>query len=448
MFKMHKLFNIVVLAAVLSLAVATPAYAYEGRGGDKVVIGAAEVVNDDLFVGATEFVLDGTVNGDVVAAGQTITVNGTIRGNLVSAANTIVINGVVTGDVWAAGAVLYWGEKAKVSGDVIGAGYSLELRKGSAIGRDALMAAYQILLGADVSRNVQVGAAALEVAGTVGGNLKAEVGEAGGAQSGPPPGMVTSGSTVPVPVVRQGLTIDPAAQIAGNLEYTQNADLSFPAGVIQGTILRTVPPAHRSQPRAQETVADKSGTWALRSLRSLITLLLLGLFLLWVLPGFIKGLSKQLQAHPWPSLGWGVVAYAGFFFLLMLVLFVMILGAVVFGLLTLGGLSGTTVWLGVLALFALILGFVLLTSFVAKIVFGVAAGRWILSRLGSPLAEHRLWPMVVGVVVTVLVIAALSFPLIPGFLGGLLNFAVILFGLGALWLWLRDLWGKKPAAIA
>jgi hypothetical protein len=53
-----------------------------------------------------------------------------------------------------------------------------------------------------------------------------------------------------------------------------------------------------------------------------------------------------------------------------------------------------------------------------------------------------------GVVVTVLIIAALSFPLIPGFLGGLLNFAVILFGLGALWLWLRDLWSKKPAAVA
>jgi hypothetical protein len=140
------------------------------------------------------------------------------------------------------------------------------------------MAAW-VLLAADVSRNVQVGAAALEVAGTVGGNLKAEVGEAGGAQSGPPPGMVTSGSTVPVPVVRQGLTIDPAAKIAGNLQYTQNADLSFPAGVIQGTILRTVPP-DRSQPRAEETAADKSGKWALKSLRSLITLLLMGLFLL------------------------------------------------------------------------------------------------------------------------------------------------------------------------
>jgi len=46
--------------------------------------------------------------------------------------------------------------------------------------------------------------------------------------------------------------------------------------------------------------------------------------------------------------------------------------------------------------------------------------------------------MVIGVTITVAVIALLSFPLIPGFLGWLLNFAVILFGLGALWLWGRE----------
>jgi cytoskeletal protein CcmA (bactofilin family) len=430
------------------MVLAAPAYAYEGRAGDKVVIAAGEVIDDDLFFGGNELELDGTVNGDVVAAGQTITVNGTVNGNLVSAANTIVINGNVTGDVWAAGAVLYWGEKASVGGDVVSAGYSLELRQGSAIGRDAVMAAYQILLGADVARNVQAGAAAFEVAGHVGGNVRAAVGESGATQGGPPPGMFIGKSTVPIPVVKQGLTIDPASRIAGNLEYTQNAELSFPAGVVAGRVTRTAQPEDASQPKAEETAAAKSGKWALNTLRSMIALVLVGLLLLALLPSVIKGLSGQLEAHPWPSLGWGVVAYAGFFFLVLLVVFVMILGAVVFGLLTLGGLSGMTVGLGLFALFALILGFVLMTAFVAKIVFGAAVGKWILSRTGSPLAEHRYWPMVVGVVLTVLVIALLSFPLIPGFLGGLLNFAVILFGLGALWLWVRDARTKNPAATA
>ena len=122
----------------------------------------------------------------------------------------------------------------------------------------------------------------------------------------------------------------------------------------------------------------------------------------------------------------------------------MVLGVLLFGVLTLGGLAGTLVGLGILAIFALILGFILITSFVAKIVFGQALGKWVLARLNSPLAAHRLWPMVIGVIITVAVIALLSFPLIPGFLGWLLNFAVVLCGLGALWLWARERMARRP----
>jgi hypothetical protein len=91
--------------------------------------------------------------------------------------------------------------------------------------------------------------------------------------------------------------------------------------------------------------------------------------------------------------------------------------------------------------------FVLATAFVAKIVFGMTIGGWLLAQARSPLAEHRYWPMIIGVVTTVVVIAVLSFPLIPGFLGGLLNFLVILMGLGTMWLWLRPrLQRKTPVA--
>ena len=445
---LRKILSVLVLVIVLSMAFAVPAYAYEGRGGDQVIVGADEVINDDLFVAAGEFVLDGTVNGDVVSTGSMITINGTVKGNLVAAGQTIVVNGTVEGDVWAAGYALQWGEHAKVGGDVLGAGYSLELVKGSTVGRDAMLGGYQVLLGAGVTRNVEVGAEAFEIAGAVGGNVKAEVGEAGGAQSGPPPGMFMGQSRIPLPIVRQGITIDPSARIDGNLEYTQNTNLAFPAGVVAGSVQRIAPPPSRSEPKAVETPAQKTGEWALKYLRAVVTILVLGLLLLWLLPAFVKGLAGKLENRPWPSLGWGVVAYAGFFFLSLLIIFVMILGGVVFGLLTLGGLSGTTIWLGMLSLFALILGFVLVTSYLAKIIFGMAAGRWILRSLNSPLAEHRFWPMIIGVVITLAVIALLSFPLIPGFLGGLLNFAVILFGLGALWLWLRDRLGGKAAVAA
>ena len=52
--------------------------------------------------------------------------------------------------------------------------------------------------------------------------------------------------------------------------------------------------------------------------------------------------------------------------------------------------------------------------------------------------------MVVGVLITVAVTAFLTFPLIPGFLGWLLNFAIVLLGLGALWLWSRERMVTRP----
>jgi len=451
MSRSHRILSILILSTLLVLTFTTPAYAYDGRGGDKVVIAADQVVNDDLYVGAKEFVLDGTANGDVIAFAQFVTVNGTINGDLITAAQTIVINGIVTGSVKAAGSVLYFGDKAKIGGDLVGAGYSLESRSGSAFGRDLVFAAGQILLGGNIVRNVTAYSGALQIDGNIGGNVKAEVGDASQTQAGPPPSMFMGPSTVPVPLVKPGLSIDPSAMISGNLEYTQKADLTFPAGVVAGQVTRVTPPTpekNGTQPSIQETTRQKVTNWIFGSARSLITLILFGLFLLWLFPILLKGISEKLGTQPWPSMGWGVITYAGFFFAVLLIIFVTILGALLFGVLTLGGLSGTIVWLGILTLFAIILGFVLATSFLAKIIFGMTLGKWILLRAKSPLAEHKFWPMVIGVAVIVAVISFLSFPLVPGLLAGLLNIIIILFGLGALWLRGREMLTKKEPITA
>ncbi len=443
MSKMHRSLSLLLLV-LLALGLATPAYAFDGRGGNQVVIPAGQVINDDLYVGANEFVLDGTVNGDVVAGGQMITVNGQIQGNLIAAAQTVVINGSVGGTVLAAGSVLYVGDKAQIGKDMVSGGYSIEARKGSTVARDAVLGAFQILLAGDVGRNVMAGANGLEIDGMVDGNVKAAVSDATETQSAPPPGMFMNQSTVPVPSVRPGLTIDPAARIKGNLDYVQSTDLTFPAGVVGGSITRQAPPAEERRPTAAETASQRVGLWMLNLLRTLVSLLLLGLFILWIAPGFVHGLASKLEARPWPSLGMGVVAFAAFFFMLLLIVFVVILGAIIFGILTLGGLSGIIVWVGILALLALIVGFVLAASYLTKIVFGAALGKWLLARVRPELATNRYWPTVIGVTVIVIGVGLLSFPLIPGALGWLLNLFIVLFGLGAIWLRGRDLLGGKP----
>jgi hypothetical protein len=129
---------------------------------------------------------------------------------------------------------------------------------------------------------------------------------------------------------------------------------------------------------------------------------------------------------PLLALGEGVLSIAAFCFALFALIVVIIIGAIVFGVLTLGQVTGTIIVLGLLAIFALILGFVLAVSFIAQIVVSILSGRMILARIRPDLAASRYWPLVLGVVIFGILSA------IP-ILGVFVNLIAVLFGLGAIW---------------
>jgi len=435
--------SVLVMITVLALTCATPALAFDGRGGDRVVIESGEVIDDDLYVGAQDFILEGTVNGDLVVFATNITINGTVNGDLITAGQTVIVNGTVTGAIRMAGSVLFVGETATVGKDIVSAGYSLEVRQGGVIDRDLVFAGAQLLMAGDVARDVQVAGSAFKLLGTVGRDVTAELGSTNQAQAGFPPSMFMPQSTIPAPVVPLGLTVDPAARIKGDLEYTQDKKVTLPASIVGGKVNFTAFIPNVTVAVKEPTFGERVSAWALNFLRTSVAHILIGLLLLWLFPMFIKGLSDTLKTRLWPSLGWGAVGWVGFFVALLLLIFATIAAGIVFGLLNLGQITGTVVWLGILALLALVIGFVLTTTFLAEVVFGTALGRWILTRAHSPLAEHRYWPMVIGLLITLSVIALLSFPSVPSFFGWLVNTAVILFGLGTLWIWGRDRMAHK-----
>jgi len=73
------------LLAILVLTFTRPASAFDGRSGENIVIKSDEVIDDDLYVTAGTFVLDGTVNGDLIVVGQTLTINGKVDGDVMAA---------------------------------------------------------------------------------------------------------------------------------------------------------------------------------------------------------------------------------------------------------------------------------------------------------------------------------------------------------------------------
>jgi len=431
--RFRKWAGLVSLICLVLFTLVPVALAFEGRGGDTVVIGAGEVIEDDLYVGAGKFTLDGTVKGDLVAFGSTIEINGTVEGDLTAAGQAVVIKGTVKDDARIAGQALTLGEGARVGDDVVAAGFSIEGKKGSSVGGDLIYAGYQALLAGNVAQDLNVAAGGLQLSGNIGGDVKAEVGEAEG--GGPPPTfftMMMPGAPA-MPSVPMGLTVDKEARIGGKLDYTSAREWNIPAGVVAGVVTH-----HKPEIEAEEEVVVSPLSQFLGHLQRLVALLLVGLLVVWVVPGWTRRVADALQARPLPSLGWGVVTIAAVFLAFLVILVAMILLAVVLGLVKLSNLVGTVIVLGLLAIFALAVLFGLTIAYLTKIIVSFLGGRLILGLLKRDWAEGRIWPLVVGVVLFVILTA------IP-ILGGLINLVVVLLGLGALWLLGRDVYRQRRA---
>ena len=418
--------------ALMAILLAVPtALAFDGRGGDKIVIEAGEVIDDDLYVGASEFTLDGTVKGDLIVGGTIIRINGTVEGDLWAAGQTIIINGVVEDDVRAAGFALTVG--GHVTDDFLAAGFSLENHRESRVGGDLLYAGYQALLAGDVMGNANLAGNAMKIDGTVGNHAYVD---AGGAEPGQqmPPGFPFAPNMPAVPSIPSGLTIGQNASIGGDLNYTANDKADVPAGAVAGDtkFTRYVPEV---KPEREITVTAPSplaivGRWFVNQVRRLITLLLIGALMMWLVPDWTRKVAGIVRSRPLPSLGWGVVVIAGFLVAMVALLIITILLAVILGVVTLGELAGRFAVLGGIVMSTTGFGFSVTWDYVTKAVVSLLLGQLTFRLFKSAASEHRWWPMLLGVLIFVIITA------IP-LLGWLARLATVLFGLGAIWLWLQ-----------
>ncbi|NIO72166.1 MAG: hypothetical protein GTN71_24855, partial [Anaerolineae bacterium] len=116
--RFRKWVGLIGLICLFLFTFAPAALAFESRSGDTVVIGADEVIEDDLYVGANTFTLDGTIKGDLIVGGSTIEINGTVEGDLIAVGQTVTVRGTVADDVRIAGQALILDSEAQVGDDV------------------------------------------------------------------------------------------------------------------------------------------------------------------------------------------------------------------------------------------------------------------------------------------------------------------------------------------
>jgi hypothetical protein len=295
-----------------------------------------------------------------------------------------------------------------------------------------LLGAFQGIVSANVAKDLLVGAERLRLEGTVGGDAKVEVNTSGNNYNPAP--MWFGPNTPSMPNVPAGLTFGEGAVVGGMLEYTSVSAVNIPSSVTT-QVQHQLPPA--DQQVATEVRARNTTTSAfLDNTRRLIALLVVGLLVAWLVPGWVLKPAGKLQSRPWPSLGIGFLGLVAIPIALMVGLALVVLAAILLGALTLGELVGAVLALGLPGL-ALVGALIFLAlGYLPQAIVAYLGGRWILQRTRPTANEKPYWPMLLGLVILGILIAL---PVI----GGLIEFFVVLFGLGAIALYV---WGLRTPA--
>ncbi|MEO0852533.1 MAG: polymer-forming cytoskeletal protein, partial [Cyanobacteria bacterium J06648_11] len=399
-------------------------------------IGPSEVVEGDLYLTRKSVTIDGTVKGDAVIAARDIRVNGTVEGNLLTAARDIQLNGAVEGDVFAAGrtiaingevgddariagGILQLGREARIGDDAIAAGYSWESRNGSTVGHNLKLASAKALLSGTVERDAAIAAASVELDGAIGGDANLKVGN-----TLPSDPFTTAQAPVEPPEISQaGLTLTDTARIDGQLLYASPAPaLIDDAAEVGGDIAysEVAMPDFRPSPLAI----------ALGRVQRAIALALVGCGLMWLLPNWTGNLTEKVRSRPLASFGWGLVTTIAVGAVSLIAIpVVAIVASAIFGF-VLPGFVVPTLGVGMWGSASLLLAFGLFVSFIPQAIACILGGQWIVRASGREVSNRYL-PVGIGVIPWVLVTS------IP-FVGGVLALLAIALGLGAVWLWEKD----------
>jgi len=405
------------LVAILALGLVVPVQA--ASFPEDPVIGPEEVVNDDVFLDGDTVKMEGTVNGILVITANTGTISGTVNGDVIAFGNQIKIT-----------------KDAEINGNVF------------AGDRGLYMGGYQAVLDGDIAQDLNVGSAALELNGSVGGNVVLDVAESTTQDFSSywaPPGAPAS--------IMPGLRIADSAEIGGSLTYTspQQQDDAIETAPEGGVYYQTPVPDEVQRPDVDVDAGRRihgmgAATpflrWIFKFMQRLATLLVLAGLGLWLLPKALKNTADKAAEKPLPAAGYGflalLVGYAGAFMAAILILGVGILFMVI----TLGALGRVVFGIGFSSLALIFAVFLLLVNYGSKLVLAYLVGTRLLKQI-APNAKHvHVWGTLLGVLIYVLLRS------IP-FLGWLIGLVATVIGLGAMWVLFQD-WNKsrKPAAEA
>jgi cytoskeletal protein CcmA (bactofilin family) len=341
------------------------------------------------FVARDSVNINRAVTDDLYVSGGSVSIDAPIDGDLVVSGGRVEVAGPISGNLYVAGGEVT--VTGRVDRTVRVAGGNLRLN--GTVGRDLLLAGGRTHLGrgAVVGGDLVAAAGELRLLGRIDGGLLGSAGQV--VIDGP------IGENARLKVDR--LELRENADVGGDLRYrSANEARIDDRAQVGGRIERQEPARRAPGPLARFLL------W----LASLLGIVIVGLLIAWLFPETLLETKQSLAQRPWASLGLGAAV-------LFLTPLVLILVAV-----TIIGLP-----LAVIALALYGIGI-----YLANVYAAAAVGSLVLDRL----APGGHW---IGVAVVVGLVALSLVRIIP-VIGGLIGFAVILFGLGAMSLAGRRSW--------
>ena len=479
--KFQYLLIVPVLLMMMAL-ISHPVYATETPGDG--IVGAGEVIDDDVVLSAENPSMLGTVNGMLIILGDHALVDGTVNGDVIAMGNYVEIgeNAHITGNIFGGGYILRMA--GKVDGSLAGGSntlvldqnstigrnlyfgsFSNELKESASIGSDAYIGAYQAILAGSIGRDLNIGAAAVQLSGRIGRNATMDVASPDNAEPMPyfmfP--MNAQNQNLPrdaqelIPIQEKpGLTISDTAEIGGKLIYTspQPQEQTILVTPPEGTVYQTPVPEPESADQGERPIvfqdAEKGTTafvagmiltWVWHVIKAFITLLLIALLAFWLVPQKFEQSLQVLKSKPGKSFGYGMLAFFGGFALLFFGLILVICFTAFLAVITFGTLGFYFFLIGFSTYFLAFALFLLLTFVGSKILVAYFVGEWLLNIMSKTPTQGRALPLILGLVVYILV------GYVP-VLGFIVRAMMTFFGAGAILIVLLDSWqARKTKAL-
>lgn len=333
---------------------------------------------------------------DHFVAGGTVSLNKPITGDLIAAGGNVDVGAEIGGDAVVAGGNVRLG--APVRQGLYAAGGRVSVN--ATVQRNARIVGGNVEIGPQgrIAGNVTIGGGEVRISGAIDGYL-----HAGGGHvliDGSVGGDVEAGSGA--------IELGPNARINGRLRYASRDELKRdPGAEVKGGIERFSPRAAWPVPSDMQERAGRGAGWVWS-----FGLMVIAAILVAALPGVYTGVSATLRAR------WALALLVGFVALVCIP---------VAALIAMFTLVGVPLALAAIALYLALL----LAGYVSA---GIAAGELALQRFQAAHAAQTGWRVAAGVL-GMLAISLLG--RLP-WIGGLVVFAAMLLGIGALLLQLAQ----------